>query len=74
MIKLVSALAKAASRKLFFPYTDTLEERTHSVVESQKALSEQVVRARETWLIELDTGQLRTWPLLDRGTVIDEGG
>ena len=54
MVKPVSALAKAASRTLLFPCTDPLRERIYGMMESQKALSERVVRARETWLTELD--------------------
>ncbi|NJL47383.1 MAG: DEAD/DEAH box helicase [Leptolyngbyaceae cyanobacterium SM2_5_2] len=56
-----------------FVCTGTLEERIHDMIESKKALSEQVVSAGETWLTELDTDQLRTLLLLDRGAIIDEG-
>jgi superfamily II DNA or RNA helicase len=56
-----------------FVCTGTLEERIHDMIESKKALSEQVVSAGENWLTELDTDQLRTLLLLDRGAIIDEG-
>jgi SNF2 family DNA or RNA helicase len=56
-----------------FVCSGTLEERIHEMIESKKALSEQVVSAGENWLTELDTDQLRTLLLLDRGAVIDEG-
>lgn len=55
-----------------FVCTGTLEERIHDMIESKKALSEQVVGAGEQWLTELDTDQLRNLLLLDRSTVIDE--
>ncbi|MGF1567268.1 MAG: DEAD/DEAH box helicase [Nodosilinea sp.] len=57
-----------------FVCTGTLEERIHDMIESKKALSEQVVSAGEGWLTELDTDQLRNLLLLDRGTIIDEDG
>lgn len=50
----------------------TLEERVHDMIESKKALSEQVVGTGEAWLTEFDTEQLRNLLLLDRNAVIDE--
>ena len=50
----------------------TLEERVHEMIESKKALSEQVVGTGEAWLTEFDTEQLRNLLLLDRNAVIDE--
>jgi SNF2 family DNA or RNA helicase len=50
----------------------TLEERIHEMIESKRALSEQVVGTGEAWLTEFDTEQLRTLLLLDRSAVIDE--
>jgi SNF2 family DNA or RNA helicase len=55
-----------------FVCTGTLEERIHELIESKKALSEQVVGAGENWLTELDTDQLRNLLLLDRTAVIDD--
>jgi SNF2 family DNA or RNA helicase len=55
-----------------FVCTGTLEERIHELIESKKALSEQVVGAGENWLTELDSDQLRNLLLLDRAAVIDE--
>lgn len=54
-----------------FVCTGTLEERIHELIESKKALSEQVVGTGENWLTELDTDQLRNLLLLDRNAVID---
>ena len=54
-----------------FVCNGTLEERIHKQIESKKALAEQVVGAGENWLKELDTDQLRSLLLLDRGAVID---
>jgi SNF2 family DNA or RNA helicase len=56
-----------------FVCTGTLEERIHEIIESKKALSEQVVGTGENWLAELDTNALRDLLLLDRAAVIDEG-
>ncbi|MDX2099138.1 MAG: DEAD/DEAH box helicase [Leptolyngbyaceae cyanobacterium bins.59] len=56
-----------------FVATGTLEEKIHDLIESKKALAEQVVGAGETWLTEMDTEQLRSLLLLDRATVIDAG-
>jgi SNF2 family DNA or RNA helicase len=50
----------------------TLEERIHEMIESKKALSEQVVGTGEAWLTEFDTEQLRNLLLLDRSAIIDE--
>lgn len=55
-----------------FVCTGTLEERIHELIESKKALSEQVVGAGEQWLTELDTDQLRKLLLLDRDAVFDD--
>lgn len=55
-----------------FVCTGTLEEKIHELIESKKALAEQVVGAGENWLTELDTDQLRNLLLLDRTAVIDE--
>jgi hypothetical protein len=42
------------------------------MIESKKALAEQVVGAGENWLTDMDTDQLRNLLLLDRTAVIDE--
>jgi SNF2 family DNA or RNA helicase len=55
-----------------FVCTGTLEERIHELIESKKALSEQIVGTGENWLTDLDTNQLRNLLLLDRTTVIDD--
>ncbi|NEP17202.1 MAG: DEAD/DEAH box helicase [Leptolyngbya sp. SIO4C1] len=55
-----------------FVCSGTLEERINDMIESKKALAEQVVGAGEQWLTELDTEQLRDLLLLDRKAVIDE--
>ncbi|MCL1470908.1 hypothetical protein LAY57_09505 [Argonema antarcticum A004/B2] len=55
-----------------FVCNGTLEEKIHDLIESKKALAEQVVGAGEHWLTELDTNQLRNLLLLDRSAVIDE--
>ncbi|MEM1239336.1 MAG: DEAD/DEAH box helicase [Cyanobacteria bacterium P01_H01_bin.26] len=55
-----------------FVCSGTLEERINDMIESKKALAEQVVGAGEQWLTELDTDQLRQLLLLDRKAVIDE--
>ncbi|MEL7506731.1 MAG: DEAD/DEAH box helicase [Cyanobacteria bacterium J06554_1] len=55
-----------------FVCSGTLEERINDMIESKKALAEQVVGAGEQWLTELDTDQLRDLLLLDRKAVIDE--
>jgi SNF2 family DNA or RNA helicase len=55
-----------------FVCTGTLEEKIHDLIESKKALSEQVVGTGENWLTELDTDALRNLLLLDRAAVIDD--
>jgi SNF2 family DNA or RNA helicase len=55
-----------------FVCTGTLEEKIHDMIESKKALAEQVVGAGEQWLTELDTDGLRNLLLLDRNALIDE--
>ncbi|HEY9659245.1 MAG TPA: DEAD/DEAH box helicase, partial [Allocoleopsis sp.] len=57
-----------------FVCTGTVEERIHELIESKKALSEQVVGAGENWLTELDTDSLRNLLILDRSAVIDDEG
>ncbi|NDJ16478.1 DEAD/DEAH box helicase [Myxacorys almedinensis] len=55
-----------------FVCTGTLEERIHEMIESKKALAEQVVGTGENWLTELNTDQLRNLLILDRSAVIEE--
>ena len=55
-----------------FVCSGTLEERIHDMIESKKALADQVVGAGENWLSELGTDQLRQLLLFDRSTVIEE--
>jgi superfamily II DNA or RNA helicase len=55
-----------------FVTTGTLEEKIHDMIESKKAMAEQVVGAGEQWLTELDTDALRNLLLLDRSAIIDE--
>ncbi len=55
-----------------FVCTGTLEEKINDLIESKKALAEQVVGSGENWLTELDTGQLRNLLLLDRNAIIEE--
>ncbi|MFE1744388.1 DEAD/DEAH box helicase [Coleofasciculus sp. H7-2] len=55
-----------------FTCTGTLEERINEMIESKKALAEQVVGAGEQWITELNTDQLRNLLLLDRTAVIDD--
>lgn len=55
-----------------FVCNGTLEEKIHDLIESKKALAEQVVGAGENWLTELDTDQLRDLLLLDRSAIIGE--
>jgi SNF2 family DNA or RNA helicase len=54
-----------------FVSTGTLEEKIHDMIESKKALAEQVVSAGENWLTELDTDQLRNLLILDRTAIIE---
>jgi len=56
-----------------FVCTGTLEERIHELIESKKALAEQIVGTGENWLTELSSDQLRDLLLLDRSAVIDDG-
>ncbi|BAC90207.1 DEAD/DEAH box helicase [Gloeobacter violaceus] len=51
--------------------TGTLEERINALIESKKALAEQVVSAGENWLSDLNTDQLRQLLVLDRSEIID---
>ncbi len=53
-----------------FVCTGTLEEKIHDLIESKKALAEQVVSAGENWLTEMDTNQLRELLLLDRSAIV----
>lgn len=55
-----------------FVCNGTLEEKIHDLIESKKALAEQVVGAGENWLTELNTDQLRDLLLLDRSAIIGE--
>jgi len=55
-----------------FVCNGTLEEKIHDLIESKKALAEQVIGAGENWLTELNTDQLRDLLLLDRRTIIGE--
>jgi len=55
-----------------FVCTGTLEERIHELIESKKALAEQIVGTGENWLTELNSDQLRDLLLLDRSAVIDD--
>lgn len=55
-----------------FVCSGTLEERIHEMLESKKALADQVIGGGEAWLSEMDTDQLRQLLLLDRSAVIDE--
>ena len=54
-----------------FVCSGTLEEKIHAIIESKKALAEQVVGAGESWLTDLNTDQLRDLLLLDRSAIID---
>nr|WP_225938731.1 DEAD/DEAH box helicase [Kovacikia minuta] len=55
-----------------FVCNGTLEEKIHDLIESKKALAENVVGAGENWLTELDTDSLRDLLLLDRSAIIGE--
>ncbi|MGG6297583.1 DEAD/DEAH box helicase [Leptolyngbya sp. AN02str] len=55
-----------------FVCTGTLEERINELIESKKALAENIVGTGENWLTELDTEALRDLLLLDRAAVIDD--
>ena len=52
-----------------FVCSGTLEERIHDLMETKKALAEQVVGTGESWLTQLDTDQLRDLLLLNRDTI-----
>ena len=55
-----------------FVCNGTLEEKVHELIESKKALAENVIGAGENWLTELDTDSLRDLLLLDRSAIIGE--
>jgi SNF2 family DNA or RNA helicase len=55
-----------------FVCNGTLEERIHDMIESKKALAEQVVGTGENWLTELNTDQLRDLLLLDRSAILGD--
>ncbi len=55
-----------------FVCSGTLEERIHEMIESKKALAEQVVGTGEDWLGEMDSDALRDLLLLDRNTIIED--
>jgi SNF2 family DNA or RNA helicase len=55
-----------------FVCTGTLEEKINDMIESKKALAEQVVGVGENWLTELDTDRLRQLLVLERNAVIEE--
>lgn len=55
-----------------FVCNGTLEEKIHDLIESKKALADQIVGAGEGWITELDTNQLRDLLLLDRNAIIGE--
>ena len=50
----------------------TLEEKIHDMIESKKALADQVVGAGESWITDLDTDQLRKLLVFDRSSMITE--
>ena len=50
----------------------TLEKKIHDMIESKRALVEQVIGAGESWITELDTDQLRKLLVIDRSKVIAE--
>ena len=54
-----------------FVCTGTLEEKIHDLIESKKALAEQIVGAGENWLSDLDTNGLRDLLLLDRTAALE---
>ncbi|MBC7972920.1 MAG: DEAD/DEAH box helicase [Verrucomicrobia bacterium] len=55
-----------------FVCNGTLEEKVHELIESKKALAENVIGTGENWLTELDTNSLRDLLLLDRSAIIGE--
>jgi hypothetical protein len=46
--------------------------RVEDLIESKRALAEQVIGAEESWITELDTDQLRQLLVLDRSAMIAE--
>ncbi|MEM6501270.1 MAG: DEAD/DEAH box helicase [Cyanobacteria bacterium P01_C01_bin.89] len=54
-----------------FVCTGTLEEKIHDLIESKKALAEQIVGTGENWLSDLDTNGLRDLLLLDRTAALE---
>ena len=54
-----------------FVCTGTLEEKIHDIIESKKALAEQIVGTGENWLSDLDTDGLRDLLLLDRTAALE---
>ncbi len=55
-----------------FVCTGTLEERIHDLIESKKALADQVVGTGESWLTQLDSENLRDLLLLNRDAIETE--
>ena len=55
-----------------FVCTGTLEERIHDLIESKKALADQVVGTGESWLAQLDSENLRDLLLLNRDAIETE--
>ncbi|MGF1491458.1 MAG: DEAD/DEAH box helicase [Microcoleaceae cyanobacterium] len=55
-----------------FVCSGTLEEKIHELIESKKALAEQIVETGENWLTEMNSDQLRDLLILDRSAVIEE--
>ena len=51
----------------------TLEERIDQMIEQKSELAQNIIGAGESWLTELDTGQLRELLLLRRNAVDGEG-
>ncbi|MGA1133451.1 MAG: DEAD/DEAH box helicase [Prochlorotrichaceae cyanobacterium] len=52
-----------------FVCSGTLEERIHDLIESKKALAEQVVGTGESWLAQLDSENLRDLLLLNQDAI-----
>ena len=44
----------------------------HDMIESKKALADQVIGAGESWITDLDTDQLRKLLVFDRSSMITE--
>jgi SNF2 family DNA or RNA helicase len=55
-----------------FVCSGTIEEKIHDLIESKKALAEQVVGVGENWLTDMNTDQLRDLLLLDRSAIIGD--